>query len=42
MIAQALELQEAYDRARPRLDVDDPEAFGREWRRLLTEVQELL
>jgi hypothetical protein len=42
MIAQALELQEAYDRALPRLDVDDPERFAREWRRLLTEVQELL
>jgi hypothetical protein len=42
MIGQALKLQEAYDRALPRLDVDDPERFGREWRRLLTEVQDLL
>jgi hypothetical protein len=42
MIAQALELQAAYDRVRPRLEVDDPERFAREWRRFLTDVQGLL
>ena len=42
MVSQALKLQAAYDEARPRLDVDDPRRFGEEWRRLLTDVQELL
>jgi hypothetical protein len=42
MVAQALKLQQAYDAALPRLDVDDPQHFGQEWRRLLTDVQDLL
>ena len=42
MVAQALKLQAAHDAARPRLDVDEPERFGQEWRRFLTEVQGLL
>ena len=42
MIAQALKLQRAHEHVRPRLDVDDPPRFGREWRRFLTEVQALL
>jgi hypothetical protein len=42
MVAQALELQAAYERARPRLDTDDPARFAREWRRFLTDVQRLI
>jgi hypothetical protein len=42
MVSQALKLQAAYDRARPRLAADDPRRFAREWRRFLTEVQDLL
>jgi hypothetical protein len=42
MVAQALELQTAYDVHAPRLQVDDPERFGVEWRRFLTDVQGLL
>ena len=37
MVAQALELQAAHEAARPRLEVDDPQRFGQEWRRFLTE-----
>jgi hypothetical protein len=42
MVAQALKLQAAYDASLPRLQTDDPQRFGREWRRLLTDVQDLL
>jgi hypothetical protein len=42
MVDQALKLQAAYDDARPRLQDADPRRFGQEWRRLLTDVQELL
>ena len=42
MVDQALELQAAYDDAVPRLEVADPRRFREEWRRLLTDVQELL
>ena len=41
MVAKALKLQAAYDAALPRLDVDDPQRFGQEWRRFLTDVQGL-
>ena len=42
MIAQALKLQMAHDAAVARLDVDDPQRFGQEWRHFLTDVQDLL
>ena len=42
MVAQALKLQAAHEAARPRLEVDDPQRFGQEWRRFLTDVQGLL
>ena len=42
MVDQALQLQAAYDDALPRLKDADPRRFREEWRRLLTDVQELL
>jgi hypothetical protein len=42
MVDQALKLQAAYDDALPRLEVEDPRRFAEQWRRLLTDVQELL
>ena len=42
MVAQALKLKMAYEVCAPRMDVDDPRRFGEEWRRLLTDVQDLL
>jgi hypothetical protein len=42
MVSQALELQAAYEAARPGLNVDDPRRFGERWRRFLTQVQDLL
>ena len=42
MVAQALKLQAAHDAARARLEADDPQRFGQEWRRFLTDVQGLL
>jgi hypothetical protein len=42
MVAQALKLKEAFDAFEPRVADADGERFGREWRRFLTEVQDLL
>jgi hypothetical protein len=42
MVAQALKLQALYDRARPALEADDPQRFAAQWRRLLTDAQDLL
>ena len=39
MIDQALKLRMAYEVCAPRMDVDDPQRFGEEWRRFLTVVQ---
>jgi hypothetical protein len=40
MVTQALKLREAY--AAAALDADDPARFGGQWRRFLTDVQDLL
>jgi hypothetical protein len=40
MVTRALELREAY--AAAGLDGDDPARFAAEWRRFLTDLQELL
>jgi len=42
MVSQALELQAAYEAARPGLDVDDRQRFAEQWQRFLTQVQGLL
>jgi len=42
MISQALELQAAYEAARPGLDADDRQRFAAQWRRFVTQVQGLL
>jgi hypothetical protein len=42
MVDQALKLQALYDRARPGLEADDPQRFAAQWRRLLTDAQDLL
>jgi hypothetical protein len=42
MVRQALELKTAYDAFEPRVAGADAESFGRDWRRFLTEVQDLL
>jgi hypothetical protein len=42
MVDQALKLKLAYDLHATRLEIDDPERFGAEWRRFLTTVQGLL
>jgi len=42
MVVQALKLQALYDRARPGLEADDPQRFAAQWRRLLTDAQDLL
>ena len=42
MVGQALKLQAAYDDALPRLRSTIRARFAAQWRRLLTEVQDLL
>jgi hypothetical protein len=42
MVRQALELKTAYDAFEPRVAGADAESFGRDGRRFLTEVQDLL